>query len=185
MTSVTKATPIAIETSVVFKCEVCKLETKDQEAYNMHSKENMSLNAYYNTRPCITGEFEFKTNLEWKEPMKKSDGPECTNCSKYFDKQDELEKHMAEKHGGKSQNKHTFNVFQESFEYTEEPSKHTQICHSIRCHLHDLSLKEKDDLAAHLQDEHGIKCALCDFRCRCRCQPIQRKNCSCSCLQCL
>jgi hypothetical protein len=38
--------------------------------------------------------------------MKKSDGPECTNCSKYFDKPDELEKHMAEKHGGKSQNKH-------------------------------------------------------------------------------
>ena len=32
VTSVTKATPIAIETSVVFKCEVCKFETK-------HSKE--------------------------------------------------------------------------------------------------------------------------------------------------
>lgn len=39
VTSVTKATPIAIETSVVFKCEVCKFETKDQEAYNKHSKE--------------------------------------------------------------------------------------------------------------------------------------------------
>ena len=34
--------------------------------------------------------------------MNKSHGPKCTICSKYFDKQDELEKHLAEKHRGKS-----------------------------------------------------------------------------------
>ena len=59
--------------------------------------------------------------------MKKSHGPECTIRSKYFDKQDELEKHVAEKISGKSQNKHTCNVRQESFESTKELSKHTQI----------------------------------------------------------
>ena len=81
--------------------------------------------------------------------MKTSHGPKCTICNKSFDKQDELVKHIAEKHSGKSQNKHTRNVRQESFESTKELSKHTQISLSIRCHLCDLSLKDKDDLAAH------------------------------------
>ena len=81
----------------------------------------------HHTRPCITCELEFKTISELKEHMKTSHGPECTICSKYFDIQDELEKHVAEKHSGKSQNKHTRNVRQESFESTKELSKHTQI----------------------------------------------------------
>ena len=51
----------------------------------------------HHTRPCIACELEFKTISEWKEHMKKSHGPECTIRSKYFDKQDELEKHVAEK----------------------------------------------------------------------------------------
>jgi hypothetical protein len=118
-----------------------KFETKDQEAYNKHSKEKHefvcetckeSMNTKtelekhikdHHTRPCITCELEFKTISELKEHMKTSHGPECTICSKYFDIQDELEKHVAEKHNCKSQNKHTCNVRQESFESTEELGK--------------------------------------------------------------
>ena len=120
VTSSTKATPIAIEALVVFKCEVCKFETNDQETYTKHTKENHEFVCEtckelmiskpelekhiknHHTRPCITCDLVFKTISELKEHMKTSHGPECTICNQPFHKKDDLEKHVAEKHTGKA-----------------------------------------------------------------------------------
>ena len=136
LTPTTKATPIAIETSVVYKCEVCNFVTKDQDTFDkhnkyvntivcetcketMHSKTDLERHIKsHHTRPCITCDLEFKTISELKDHMKTSHGPQCTLCNKSFDKPEDLEKHIAEKHNNKAQAqaiKHVCNVCQESF----------------------------------------------------------------------
>ena len=98
--------------------------------------------------------------------MKTSHGPECTICIQSFEKPEDLEKHVAEKHSGKSQNKHNCNVCQQSFDSSEGLRKHTQDSHTFKCSLCELSFNGKDELTEHSKAEHGVQCALCNFTCK-------------------
>ena len=167
ITSVTKATPIDIEANVVYKCDKCKFESKDQNEYNQHLKEphiivcetcqepmqsKTALNKHikdHHTKPCITCDMEFKTISELKEHMKNSHGPNCTTCDNQFDTKEELEKHIAEKHQAKAQNRQSCNVCQETFETVQDLSRHSQEKHTFKCGVCDESMNSKDELEKH------------------------------------
>jgi uncharacterized C2H2 Zn-finger protein len=187
LTSSTTATPIAIEASVTFKCEVCKYETKDQEAYNIHTKESHSFVCEtckenltskadlvkhienHHTRPCITCDLKFKTISELKAHMKTSHGPECTRCSKSFEKQEDLEKHIGEIHSTKANPKHSCTDCKETFQSPEDLSNHIQEKHTptdqvISCPLCPHKCKDNEEFAMHLKANHALAhaCSICE-----------------------
>ena len=113
ITATTKASNLAIETLVMFKCEVCNFETRDQETFKNHQyeahgcvcetckellKNQSDLEKHikdHHTRPCITCDLDFRMVSDLREHMKISHGPQCNLCSNSFDTNEELVKRTA------------------------------------------------------------------------------------------
>ena len=183
LTSTTTATPLVVEALVLFKCEVCKFETKDQDSYDRHTKEvhtfacetcsetlasSADLEKHIknrHTRPCITCDLEFKTISELKAHMKTSHGPECTICTKSFDTKEDLEKHINENHGNKAPTRHNCTSCKESFETTEDLTTHTLEQHTHFCKTCEVTFASTGEMEAHSKTEHGISCPFCTFNC--------------------